>query len=270
MVPASSYIYNDAEGTPGLSGEALRQQDEKGKNNRRIVMAPSSFTHKPFEGIKGRLKGEKLPQAVDRTPVPAPRYITENPEPEEEEKLFRDALTGVKPLEKEEGERGVPAAARTAACRKSDDEESMERLAELVKSGNGFVVADTPEYMEGIGYHIHPAVLGRLHRGDFSIQASVDLHGLHVEDAREVFDDFLKAAIATGKRAVLVIHGRGLSSPSEPVLKNKVREWLSGCSWRKWIIAFSSARICDGGAGATYILLRQRPITKRFRKDGPK
>ena len=233
-------------------------------------MGPSSFTHKPFEGIKGRLKGKSLPPTADRPAVSPPRERTENPESEDEEQLFRDALRGVKPLEKEKSQQCVPAAAPRTACRKSDDEESMERLAELVKSGSGFVVADTPEYMEGIGYHSHPAVLGRLHRGDFSIQASVDLHGLNADDAREVFDDFLKEAIATGKRAVLVIHGRGLSSPAEPVLKNKVREWLSGCSWRKWIIAYSSARICDGGAGATYILLQQRPITKRFRKDGPK
>jgi DNA-nicking Smr family endonuclease len=36
---------------------------------------------------------------------------------------------------------------------------------------------------------------------------------------------------------------------------------------RKWVIAFSSARSCDGGAGATYVLLRQRPLTMRFRKN---
>jgi len=30
--------------------------------------------------------------------------------------------------------------------------------------------------------------------------------------------------------------------------------------------AFTSARSCDGGAGATYVLLRQRPVTKRMRK----
>jgi DNA-nicking Smr family endonuclease len=30
----------------------------------------------------------------------------------------------------------------------------------------------------------------------------------------------------SGKGVVLIIHGRGLSSPDEAVLKNKVREWL--------------------------------------------
>jgi DNA-nicking Smr family endonuclease len=69
-----------------------------------------------------------------------------------------------------------------------------------------------------------------------------------------------------GKRSVLIVHGRGLSSPSKPVLKAKVYEWLTSGQWRKWVIAFSSARSYDGGTGATYVLLRQRPLTKRFRK----
>jgi FMN phosphatase YigB (HAD superfamily) len=38
----------------------------------------------------------------------------------------------------------------------------------------------------------------------------------------EVFEKFLKWAVTTGKTGVLIVHGRGLSSPSEPVLKKKV------------------------------------------------
>ena len=122
-------------------------------------MAPSSFTHKPFEVIKGRLKGKKLPQAVDRVSVPARKSVAETHEQQDEEKLFREALKGVKPLEKEGGNRDVPEVHPVAACGASDDDQGMEQLARLVKSGTGFVVADTPEYMEGTGYHIHPAVL---------------------------------------------------------------------------------------------------------------
>jgi DNA-nicking Smr family endonuclease len=92
----------------------------------------------------------------------------------------------------------------------------------------------------------------------------VDLHGLLAEDAKEVFEKFLKWAVTTGKTGVLIIHGRGLSSPSEPVLKKKVVEWLTRGPWRKWVAAYCSARICDGGAGATYVLLRLRPVSKRL------
>jgi len=70
----------------------------------------------------------------------------------------------------------------------------------------------------------------------------------------------------SGKRAVLIVHGRGLSSPGEPVLKNKVREWLTRTAWRKWVIAFTSAQSYDGGTGATYVLLRHRPISNKSAK----
>jgi DNA-nicking Smr family endonuclease len=87
-----------------------------------------------------------------------------------------------------------------------------------------------------------------------------------VGEAKTAFDDFLQRSIISSKRTLLVIHGRGLSSAEEPVLKTKVKEWLTSGLWRKWIVAFSSARACDGGAGATYILLRRHPATKRHRK----
>jgi DNA-nicking Smr family endonuclease len=97
---------------------------------------------------------------------------------------------------------------------------------------------------------------------------TIDLHGLTAEEAHTTFEGFLKKSVMAGKRAVMVIHGRGRSSPSEPIIKNKVVEWLTGGPWRKWVMAFSSARTCDGGAGATYILLRERPVTKRYRNRG--
>jgi DNA-nicking Smr family endonuclease len=136
----------------------------------------------------------------------------------------------------------------------------------LVEDGRGFLVSNTPEYMEGVGYPAPPEITRRLHRGDFAVQAHVDLHGLSMGEAREVFDAFMKQAVLTDKRAILIIHGRGLSSPAEPVLKTKVAEWLTTGYWRKWVVAFTSARLCDGGSGASYVLLRQRPLPKRYRR----
>ena len=65
---------------------------------------------------------------------------------------------------------------------------------------------------------------------------------------------------------IFVVHGRGLKSPDKPVLKAKVFEWLTRGPLRAHVIALASARSCDGGAGATYVLLRRRPIGKRQRK----
>jgi len=186
--------------------------------------------------------------------------------PMNERELFLEAMADVEPIDREN--RLEPGCSPCTSIDSEDDSEDeiMQQLSNLVNSGEGFVVSDTPEYIEGTGYNIHPEIPKRLHRGDFSIQSHIDLHGFDVEDARKVFENFIKDSITTGKRAVLVVHGRGLSSPGKPVLKTKVIEWLTRGPWRKWVIAFSSARSCDGGTGATYVLLRQRPLTKRFRK----
>jgi DNA-nicking Smr family endonuclease len=143
----------------------------------------------------------------------------------------------------------------------------VQRLKALIETGSGFVIADTPEYIEGIGYRVPPEVVQRLHQGHYAIQDYIDLHGHSVSEAHASFQCFMKKAVANGKTGVLIVHGRGLSSPDEPVLKNRVYQWLTSGSWRKWVIAFSSARACDGGAGATYVLLRNTPMTKGRMKN---
>ncbi len=224
-----------------------------------------SLTFKSFEDLKALLEAKPFP-LPDRCPTPRMDYA-EKQYPELEEELFKKAMKGVAPISRDNCVERIIHTGLSESFSHREDAEILEKLADLVKYGRGFNVADTPEYIGGTGYHVHPDVAKRLHRGDYSIQAFVDLHGLLVKDAKEVFEKFLKWAVTAGKTGVLIIHGRGLSSPSEPVLKKKVEEWLTRGSWRKWVAAYSSARICDGGAGATYVLLRPRPASKRLRKE---
>jgi DNA-nicking Smr family endonuclease len=224
----------------------------------------SSFTFKSFQDLKALLEGRPFPLPEHRHTHLMEHEEKENPGLEEE--LFKKAMEGVRPISRDKYVERIFQIEFPESSRDKEDTETLEKLTDLVKYGRGFNVADTPEYIEGTNYHVHPAVAKRLHRGDYSIQAFVDLHGLLAEDAKEVFERFLKWAVTTGKTGVLIVHGRGLSSPSEPVLKKKVVEWLTHGLWRKWVAAYASARICDGGAGATYVLLRPRPVSKRLRK----
>jgi len=222
---------------------------------------------RPFQGLKKLLENKS--DRVSTPPEVKPAKQPDVPlDPDADARLFRDAMADVKPIS------GNNHVVRTASIptpvsgAKEPDSEVMGRLNNLIKYGHGYIVADTPEYMEGSGHAVPREVIKRLHRGDYSIQEHIDLHGLSVKEARQVMEKFFKESIRTGKRAVLIVHGRGLSSPEQPILKTKVYEWLTRGPWRKWVIAFSSARVHDGGAGATYVLLRQRPLTKRFRKKG--
>ncbi len=97
-------------------------------------------------------------------------------------------------------------------------------------------------------------VVRKLRRGHWVIQSQLDLHGLRTDEAREALGEFLRGAIKRGVRCVRVIHGKGLGSINkEPVLKNKVRNWLVQ---KDEVLAFCQAKAADGGAGALIVLLR--------------
>jgi DNA-nicking Smr family endonuclease len=227
----------------------------------------SSKGFKPFEELQTLLEQAEM-KAEKAVPSVVPQMVKDH-HPEgsrkSERQLFLEAMADVQPMS---GESVVAAGIREKFSTQIEAEEldALQALDALIKKGQGFNVADTSEYVEGTGYNVNPEIARRLHAGDFSIQAHVDLHGMSVAQARDALNHFLKDVMMSGKRAVLIVHGRGLGSRRDPVLKGKVIEWLTGSCWRKWVMAFSSARLCDGGAGGTYVLLRERPFTRRYRK----
>jgi DNA-nicking Smr family endonuclease len=223
----------------------------------------SSLTIYSFQDLKDSVNFESFSPPIRHDPEFKNDESVQNPEFEED--LFGKAMEGVTPISRDNSVERICQVDPPEGFRDNEDTETLSKLVDLVKYGKGFNVADTPEYIEGTGYHVSRAVAKRLHQGDYSIEAHIDLHGYNSEDAKEIFEKFLKWALFTGKKGVLIVHGRGLCSPSEPVLKKKVEEWLTRGLWRKWVVAYSSARICDGGAGATYVLLRERPVSKRYK-----
>jgi DNA-nicking Smr family endonuclease len=99
-------------------------------------------------------------------------------------------------------------------------------------------------------------VLARLRRGTWSVQGELDLHRLNRDQARDALTEFLNEARSYGWRCVRIVHGKGLSSPNrEPVLKSKVRQWLSQ---RDEVLAYCEAPRHAGGSGAVLVLLKAR------------
>jgi DNA-nicking Smr family endonuclease len=104
--------------------------------------------------------------------------------------------------------------------------------------------------------HISEAVLLKLRRGHFVVDAEIDLHGMTAAEAKAALREFLTEAINRRMGCVRIIHGKGRrSGPRGPVLKNVVNQWLQRIDV---IQAFGSARQVDGGSGAVYVLLRAR------------
>jgi DNA-nicking Smr family endonuclease len=107
---------------------------------------------------------------------------------------------------------------------------------------------------------LSPDVVTRLRRGQWSIQAQIDLHGLRRDEARDQLAAFVRDALQRGQRCVRVIHGKGLGSPGRvPVLKAKVQRWLAQC---QEVIAFAQASGPQGGAGALVVLLERRSAAR--------
>ena len=112
---------------------------------------------------------------------------------------------------------------------------------------------ETAEYLEFRRPGIQNRLWQDLRRGVIEAEASLDLHGLRVREARPALARFLAHSLATGRRCVRIIHGRGRSyGGQQPVLKQKVNQWLRQ---REQVLAFVTAPRWDGGSGAVYVLL---------------
>jgi DNA-nicking Smr family endonuclease len=103
---------------------------------------------------------------------------------------------------------------------------------------------------------VQKQTLRKLRRGQYKIEAELDLHGMTVAMASEALSDFLRQCAVRSQRCVRIIHGKGLGSINKkPVLKNKLNQWLLK---RDSVLAFCSARSVDGGTGAIYLLLKRK------------
>lgn len=104
-------------------------------------------------------------------------------------------------------------------------------------------------------------VLRDLRRGRWSIQDHLDLHGMNRHQAHTQVVQFIAASLASGKRCLRIVHGRGNGSPDrEAVLRQLVKVWLSHC---RDVLAFCHAPPVDGGDGALWVLLKANSDRRR-------
>jgi DNA-nicking Smr family endonuclease len=101
---------------------------------------------------------------------------------------------------------------------------------------------------------VRTQVVRRLRRGLVPVEDELDLHGLTQTAARDQLAHFLAASRDAGRRCVRIIHGKGYRSGARgPILKVAVDLWLRR---HLDVMAFTSAKVIDGGTGAVYVLLR--------------
>ena len=140
------------------------------------------------------------------------------------------------------------------------DQEALAELSAITEGLLPIHLPDTQEYVEWIDPAFRDDIILSLHEGRFSVQAYIDLHGFIVPEAEEELDDYITHSQKKGFCCVKIIHGLGLRSVKGARLKGAVVKRLSG-HFRKDIIAYVTARQCDGGLGALYVLLRKKEGT---------
>jgi DNA-nicking Smr family endonuclease len=171
---------------------------------------------------------------------------------DEDKALFREAVGKVTRVRHDRVQPSLKRVPPVPKQRRHDERQVMEdMLSDVidpadVESGDELLFA-RPGIQHG--------VLRKLRRGQFSVDAELDMHGMTTVVARHALTEFLRTAQFSRSRCVRIIHGKGRgSAQGRAVLKNKVNYWLQQ---RDDVLAFCSARPVDGGTGAVYVLLKK-------------
>ena len=209
----------------------------------------------PFEKLKDlSIKGKEVPPSTKEKFVP-PEISA--PQDMSDEELFQWAMQDVSQLPWSNGKE--PPKYETPGTRAIDAEkEALLKLEALVDGSAPFDFSHSDEYIERAVAPNAGMLLRKLRRGQYATQAVLDLHGMDRDEARLRVEEFILRSVGLRRGCVKIIHGRGHNSKeNRAVLKELLQLWLATRRMSRYILAYTSARPTDGGAGAIYILIRK-------------
>jgi DNA-nicking Smr family endonuclease len=215
------------------------------------MKTPSYRAFKTFAEL-ARIRPRTLLAVPEKTAAPAGL-----PETYTDAQLFALSMRDVIPLGWSTAPSRPPQPLEIPNILDSEDE-GLRLLQEFVSGKGRLDLTVSGEYVEGTPHPEGRRWIGGLRSGRFSVQAHLDLHGLGVTEARKAFEDFIGRSLKRGHGCVRIVHGRGNhSQEGQPMLKEKLPQWLDTRRMSRCVIAYASARLSDGGGGALYILLRR-------------
>jgi DNA-nicking Smr family endonuclease len=244
------------------------------RDGERKAATPERVFASPFKDLKKMLaerERSKPPTPTKPKVVPTAMRAPEKSaqpvaEAFDDESALRQALEGVRPLHSNGASRSrIPLEPPVTHTIVDEDAEVIAQLSDLVSGQAPFDITESDEYVEGYRVGLDPRLVSQLRKGEFAVQAHFDMHGMIQGAAKEALKEFIVASVRKGLRTVLVVHGRGLRSPGgHSVLKHATAGWLSHGAIGGHVLAFTTARAADGGAGATYVLLKREKSRAPF------
>lgn len=174
-------------------------------------------------------------------------------QPDESDRaLFREAIGPVRELAQSEDPRRGSRPAPAPEARQSQADERRV-LDELLTQDEALVGLASGEALAHLQDGYPPKLLRQLRRGQFVVEAEVDLHHLRLVEARTLLGQFLADCRQHRWRCVRIVHGKARGNDAGSVLKAMVDRVLRQ---RAEVIGYVSARPQDGGTGAVLILLK--------------
>lgn len=177
------------------------------------------------------------------------------PPTEAEVDLWRKAVADAAPLTGRARRAPTPPRPRPRAAPTHVHDHADGREADAPVSRRPHVAARP---VAAAAAHIDRATMTRLKSGRMPIDGRIDLHGMTAAAAKRNLTAFLRSSQATGRRAVLVITGRGLDPENlgRGVLKRETPHWLNALP--DVVSGYAQADRRHGGAGAFYVRLRRK------------
>lgn len=229
------------------------------KNKEKPKQKEKEFSVSPFKGLKG--KGLELREQA--APPEPPKKAAEPEEEQDDEVLFWEAVADVRRLRPATA---APAKSKVPTARvklDSEDQRVFMQAVEALKLDVRF--SDELNREEPAP---RPAPVNRLRqvrRGGLRIDLQLDLHGLTRDEAIENLERFVTGAYNRGQKGVLVITGKGMNSPGEPVLGAAVSSWLRD-KGKSMVSEFVVAPREMGGGGALVVFLKEKKVPEETEK----
>jgi DNA-nicking Smr family endonuclease len=169
---------------------------------------------------------------------------------DDEDSLFKAEMAGVKPLKK-------PSPATPGRFRDKPTPGQLYRREAAQRSleGSNFLPAQFIEQVHPQAelsfkrQGIQNGVFRSLQQGAYPIEATLDLHLMSIEEARDEVYAFIQECVRFEVRTALINHGKGAA-----IIKSCVARWLP---MFPEVMAFHSAQRFHGGTGAVYVLIRK-------------
>lgn len=167
---------------------------------------------------------------------------------EDEKKIFRKAMQGVKALPI------IDKIGPSVHVQNINNSPEVLNEAQNLTELSDRMFLEDESLMEFSRPGLQHKTLKRLKRGELRPKARLDLHGFTLEMARDEVARFIYHGAEKQLKSVIVIHGKGNHTEGKAaVLKPKVNVWLRQLAP---VLAFCPALARDGGGGAVYILLK--------------